>query len=268
VTPRQTRPRARPKPDRRTKSAATARRAAAAVAPARGDTRNAVFKAAAAAFSAHGFAGTGVDHIADLARVNKAMIYYHFSDKLELYREVVRDMLRAMGAAVTEILEAPLSPIEKIDRFILTFVRLADERPWFPTLMLREIAEGAPHLDIATLTLLRTVFMAFGRMLAEGQSAGVFRQMHPVLAYTSIIGPLVFNIARERIAAQPGREQLPMLVEISHADLVSHLQQAAHRILANDPPSPAQGSPRASARSRRSALRAKADPPSPTTSHP
>ena len=254
---RQTIHRARPKPDRRTKKAGPARRPASQpIAPARGDTRNAVFKAAAAAFSAHGFAGTSVDHIADLARVNKAMIYYHFTDKLELYREIVRDMLRAMGAAVSEIQLAPLSPVEKIDRFILTFVRLADERPWFPTLMLREIAEGAPHLDIETLTLLRTVFMAFGKILLEGQSAGVFRQMHPVLAYTSIIGPLVFNIARERIAAQPGREQLPMLVEISHADLVSHLQQAAHRILAHDPPSPAHGPPRTTER------------PSSTTSQP
>ncbi len=232
MSPRPTTPRARPSADRRTKTAAPRHRAAAApLAPARGDTRNAVFKAAAAAFSAHGFAGTSVDRIADLARVNKAMIYYHFSDKLELYREVVRDMLRAMGAAVSDILAAPLSPIEKIDRFILTFVRLGDERPWFPTMMLREISEGAPHLDLDTLNLLRTVFAAFGRMLAEGQAAGVFRPMHPVLAYTSIIGPLVFNIARERIAAQSGREQLPMLVEISHADLVSHLQQAAHRIL-------------------------------------
>lgn len=197
------------------------------------DTRAAVFAAAAAAFSALGFAGTGVDHIAERARVNKAMIYYHFSDKLELYREVVRDMLRAIGTAMTEIADAPLLPVDKIDRFILTFVRLADDRPWFPTIMLREIAEGAPHLDLATLNLLRRVFMAFGRILMEGQAAGAFRPMHPVLAYTSIIGPLVFNTARERVAARPGRESLPMFVEISHADLVSHLQQAAHRILAS-----------------------------------
>jgi hypothetical protein len=112
----------------------------------------------------------------------------------------------------------------------------SDQRPWFPTLILREIAEGAPHLDVATLDLLRTVFAAFGRILTEGQAAGQFRSMHPVLAYMSIIGPLVFNSARERIAAQPGRENLPMLVGISHVDLVNHLQQAAHRILATNPP--------------------------------
>ena len=239
MSERAARTRAVPKQDTRRKRGRVARKTpkrSPATAVPRGDTRQAVFDAAAVAFSAHGFAGTGVDHIADRARVNKAMIYYHFHDKLELYREVVRDMMRAVGAAVSEIAAAPLSPIEKVDRFILTFVRLADQRPWFPTLMLREIAEGAPHLDLATLDLLRTVFMAFGRILSEGQAAGQFRSMHPVLAYTSIIGPLVFNSARERIAAQPGRDDLPMLVEISHVDLVNHLQQAAQRILATDPP--------------------------------
>lgn len=202
--------------------------------PAPPDTRTAVFDAAAAAFSARGFAGTGVDHIARTAAVNKAMIYYHFSDKLELYREIFRDMLRAVGAAVSEIAGSADPPELKLDRFIATFVRLADDRPWFPTMMLREIAEGAPHLDAPTLDLLRIVFMAFGRIIGEGQASGRFRPMNPVLAYTSIIGPLVFNSARERLAARPGRTHLPMLAAISHADLVHHLQQAAHRILSPD----------------------------------
>ena len=48
--------------------------------------------------------------------------------------------------------------------------------------MLREIAEGAPHLDLQTMGLMKNVFMAFGRILDEGSVAGVFRPLHPVLA--------------------------------------------------------------------------------------
>ena len=61
------------------------------------DTRQDVFLAAAELFSARGFDGVGVDDIAHVARLNKAMIYYHFDDKLALYRDVVRDMLRTVG---------------------------------------------------------------------------------------------------------------------------------------------------------------------------
>ena len=98
-------------------------------------------------------------------------------------------------------------------------------------MMLREIAEGAPHLDLDTFALMRGVFVALGRILAEGAAAGTFRPVPPILAYTSIVGPLLMNAARERMAAQPGRSQLPMFVEISHADLIAHIQYSAHRML-------------------------------------
>ena len=195
-------------------------------------TRDAVFNAGATLFSARGFDGVSVDDIAALAGVNKAMIYYHFADKLTLYRTVVADMLSAAGARVSAIAQAEVAPSEKLDRFVENFVRLADERPWFPTLMLREIAEGAPHLDLDTLTHIRTVFLGFGRILREGEAAGVFRTIHPILAYTSIVGPLIMNAARERVAAQPGRQHLPMLVAISHDDLIAHGQETARRMLA------------------------------------
>jgi AcrR family transcriptional regulator len=196
-------------------------------------TRDAVFQAAASLFSARGFDGVSVDDIAAAAEVNKAMIYYHFEDKLALYRSVVADMLSAVGERVTAIAAAAVEPQQKLDRFIENFVRLADERPWFPTLMLREIAEGAPHLDLDTLAHIRTVFVSFGRILQEGEAAGVFRKIHPILAYTSIVGPLIMNAARERVAAQPGRQHLPMLMAISHDDLIAHVQEAARRMLTN-----------------------------------
>lgn len=201
-------------------------------------TREAVFQAAARLFSARGFDGVSVDHIAAEAGVNKAMIYYHFADKLTLYRLVVADMLSAVAERVTAIADTGIAPFEKVSRFIEMFVRHADERPWFPPMMLREIAEGAPHLDVGTLANIRAVFVAFGRILREGEAAGVFRTIHPVLAYTSIVGPLIMNAARERVAAQPGRQNLPMLVAISHDDLIAHGQETARRMLATDFPGP------------------------------
>ena len=195
-------------------------------------TRDLLFQAAAALFSARGFDSVSVDDIAARAAVNKAMIYYHFADKLALYRAVVTDMVTAVGERVSDLAESPLAPADKLDRFIEAFVRLADERPWFPTLMLREISEGAPHLDVGTLSHIRTVFLAFGKILVDGERAGVFRRVHPVLAYTSIVGPLIMNAARERVAAQPGRAHLPMLIQISHDDLIAHGQETARRMLA------------------------------------
>jgi len=190
-------------------------------------TRAAVFQAAAAAFSDRGFDGVGVDEIAAIAGVNKAMIYYHFTDKLELYREVVRDMLRDASVRVTAIAESDRPAPLRLETFIAAFVEMADARPWFPTLMLREMAEGGPRLDPDTLVLMRSVFVAFARIVQEGQATGAFRSVNLVLAYMSTIGPLLLNAARERAARQPGRSDLPMFVEVPHAVLAAHMQQVA-----------------------------------------
>ena len=236
-------PPARPAPRRRPgpRPAAPARAAGAAKTPKAARTaprppdlatRDAVFLAAADAFSAHGFDGVTVDAIAARARVNKAMIYYHFDDKLALYREVVRDMLRAVGARISEIAGTPQPADEKVKAFIAALVDLTGTHPWFPTLMIREIAEGAPRLDAETLGLIRHVFVTFGGLLAEGQAAGLFRPVNPVLAYMSALGPLMFNAARERAAARPGRASLPMFAEVPRADLVRHMQELTLRMLA------------------------------------
>lgn len=195
------------------------------------DSKSAISAAAATLFAAKGFDGVGVDDIAKAAGLNKAMIYYHFADKLALYRSVVADLMRSTGAAVTAIAEQPKPPVEKLDGFVEAFVRIAVERPWFPTLLLREISEGAPHLDLDTLQNLRAVIGAFARILAEGQAAGAFRKVHPVLAYTSVVGPLLFNAARERVAATHEGSDLPMLIRVPQAELLAHMQQSARRML-------------------------------------
>jgi AcrR family transcriptional regulator len=197
-------------------------------------TRQAIFAAAAEAFSRHGFDGVVVDDIARAAGVNKAMIYYHFDDKLALYREIVREMLRSAGVRVTAIADGPQPAEEKIACWVATFVALSEERPYMPPLMLRELAEGAPHLDGDTLALIRHLVAAFGRILAEGQQSGVFRPVNPMLAYITLLAPLMFNAARERAAAQRPHADFPMFVTIPHAELIRHMQQVGLRMLQKD----------------------------------
>jgi len=151
--------------------------------------------------------------------------------KIALYREVVRDMFRAGGAGVRLIAEGADPPAEKIRHFVQSFVELGDERPWFPTLMLREIAEGAPHLDTETLNLMRDVFVQFAGIVTAGQASGAFRPVHPVLAYMSVIGPLLLNAARERAGSRRDRAHLPMFIAVSHQELSQHLQETAVRML-------------------------------------
>jgi TetR/AcrR family transcriptional regulator len=200
------------------------------------DTRDLIFAAAATAFSTHGYDGVSVEAIAQAAGVNKAMIYYRFEDKLGLYRAVVRDMLEAVGSAATVIADSADAPEKKVERFIQTLSSVRETRPWFPPLMMREMAAGAPRLDSDTLALMKVVFAAFGAILQSGVAAKVFRPVHPLLAYMSIMGPMLMNAVRERAAARPGRAAFPMFVPVDRRELVAHMQETALRMLAKDRP--------------------------------
>lgn len=207
--------------------------------PARGrprsgrDSQAAVFAAAATEFAERGYDAAGVDRIAGKARVNKAMIYYHFADKLALYRAIVSDGLQTMSETIGAIVSSVDTPPSKLDRFIAAFAGMTENRPWMPAMMLREIAEGAPRLDPATMEHMRGVITGFGAILKQGQALGLFRQIHPILAYEWVIAPIIVNAARERVAAQPQRktQDFPMLVEISHAQVIAHGQETARRML-------------------------------------
>src|SRR5262245_10319307 len=110
-------------------------------------SRERLFAAATREFAARGFAGASVDRIAAAARLNKAMIYYHFKSKAELYRDILREMFAAVGARVAAVAGSSASPEDKLRAFVDAFATEAEARPHFPPIWFREIAEGGPHLD-------------------------------------------------------------------------------------------------------------------------
>src|SRR6478672_10320426 len=109
-------------------------------------SRRRLFTAAAAEFAARGFAGASVDRIARAARVNKAMIYYHFSSKAALYSEILRDMFEAVAIRVANAALASSNPDEKVRAFVEASKIEAEARPHFPPIWLRESAESGAHL--------------------------------------------------------------------------------------------------------------------------
>src|SRR5512142_748338 len=113
-----------------------------------------ILAAAAAEFAARGFAGARVDRIARSARVNKAMLYYHFGNKKTLYRTLLRRMFALAAERLAPIAHENRDPAEKLDRLIGAMAHHIAEHVNLPQIMLREIAEGGARLDRETLAAL------------------------------------------------------------------------------------------------------------------
>jgi AcrR family transcriptional regulator len=165
------------------------------------DSHSALFQAAALEFSERGFDGAGVNRIAERAGVNKAMLYYHFRNKRALYVAVLRDVFSAVSARARAIADGPGRPQEKLDAWIATIVDEAAARPWFPPMMLRELASGAPRLDPDTFAMMNAVYAAVRDVIEQGQREGEFRDVDPLLTHMTIMPPILIFFARQRVLA-------------------------------------------------------------------
>src|SRR6476659_7219115 len=154
-----------------------------------------ILEAAAREFAERGFGGARVDRIARRARVNKAMIYYHFKSKQALYRTLLLCMFSLVAARLQTIAALDRAPAEKIDLAIAGLADFIQDHAVFPAIMLREVAEGGAHLDRETLKALGAVPAAIARIVHEGVAAGAFRRIDPVFAYFSLLTPIVLFLA-------------------------------------------------------------------------
>ncbi|MGC4085081.1 MAG: helix-turn-helix domain-containing protein [Vicinamibacterales bacterium] len=161
-----------------------------------------ILAAAAQEFSARGYAGARVDRIARRARVNKAMLYYHFGSKQALYRSLLRQSFGAIAAELATIAASGLPHERRLDAAIDAVAAHIEAHAYFPSIMLREMAEGGAHLDAETLRFLASVPRAFATILRPGVEHGAFRDMHPIAAYFTTIAPIVMFVASTPVRRQ------------------------------------------------------------------
>ncbi|HKW01137.1 MAG TPA: TetR/AcrR family transcriptional regulator [Vicinamibacterales bacterium] len=219
--------------------AATARRT-----PGAPTTRDRLLAAAAEEFAARGFDGAKVDRIAARARINKAMLYYHFKSKTALYQAILLDRFGRVAAAVEAVREQGGTPEAQLRGFVEALAGTAFTQPQFPPLWLREIADGGRHLAPPIVSEMSRVVGTLGAILAEGHAAGKFRQVNPLVTQIGIVAPLLFFAA-----TAPVRERFKQLVptEIANApgqEVVANVIAATLAAVAPRESRPSPGSSR------------------------
>lgn len=194
-------------------------------------SRQRILAAAAQEFSARGFAGAGIDRIARRARLNKAMIYYHFAGKQALYEAVLEDLYVAVAGRLGTVAAGPGTPAEKIDTFIEVLAQEVEARRHLLPVILREMAAGGPRLRRQTLEMIGGIFRVVSAIIAEGVRTGAFRPTDPVMAFPTMIGPIVVFRASAPVRARIGRLGIADISANDSRAFVSHLQAVTRRML-------------------------------------
>ena len=194
-------------------------------------TRQALFGAAAKEFALHGFAGGSVDRIAAAARLNKAMIYYHFGSKAGLYAEILHDMFGAVGERVRHIAASDGTPSEKVRRFVEAIAIEAEARPHFPRIWFREIADGGKHLADTTTREVAAIVAALGEFIQAGVRAGEFVPVPHMLVHAGIVSPLLLFFASRPLRDRMERAGVRGAAQFDRDQVVRHVQNVTIGIL-------------------------------------
>jgi TetR/AcrR family transcriptional regulator len=202
------------------------------------DSRSRIISAACAEFADRGFDGAKVDRIAARARLNKAMIYYHFRSKQALYRELLRTMLGELAERIRPITFTDQTPFEKLDAFVEELVNAGLARPDMPPIILREIAAGGRHVDATTLQPMLGLLEAMTAIVTDGVERGEFRKIDPLLLHLTTIWPVMVYLI-----SKPMRIKMESVARVdtsilSQASFIHHMQHLNRSAVALYPASP------------------------------
>jgi TetR/AcrR family transcriptional regulator len=134
-------------------------------------SRAAILAAAERIFADSGLAGARTDAIAAKAGVNKALLYYYFKSKDDLYRAVLEDHVEKFSREAMRALASEGSARAVVLRYVGTHFDFLSSRPYYSRLLERLIA--APHGQRFVEPLVKRYSVPLARRLMEVIERGV-----------------------------------------------------------------------------------------------
>ena len=181
-------------------------------------SRRAILEAAKKEFGELGVDGARTEAIARAAGVNKALLYYYFTDKEALYGAVLDDVFAMRFQVLGSILESELPAGEKILRFARQHFDYVSGEDHYPRLvqyeMMRAAGGNSPHLPRLIQSFFRPMLARVTAVVRQGIAERRLRPVDPVHLVLSIIGVNVFHVL-----SAPVLKGLPLSPQTRHRPL-------------------------------------------------
>jgi TetR/AcrR family transcriptional regulator len=159
-------------------------------------TRARILEAATHEFSANGLAGARTERIAEAAGVNKALLYYYFRSKQELYNAALEDLAEKVVMSGLSAMSLECSAGERLVHFALNHFDRIHTRRTFQSLMQQEMIRFRHGEENAVAPLVQKVFkpmmQSFREAFTEGQSSGELIRVDDMQMMYAALGANVF----------------------------------------------------------------------------
>jgi AcrR family transcriptional regulator len=147
-------------------------------------------------FAEHGLAGARVDRIASRAGVNKAMIYYYFRSKENLYQTVISQQLSKVRILAEEIVTTEVNPDSLLLRLAELYNSLFENQEDLVPILLREVASGGERIRRTLKQIItgKRLGKKVKEIIGQGRKRGLFRDVDTKQAIISFMGMNMFYL--------------------------------------------------------------------------
>lgn len=155
-------------------------------------SRASILEAAGRIFAGQGLSGARTDAIATEAGVNKALLYYYFKSKEDIYRAVLEEQLTGFHLKALQILsqKGPVAPI------LLEYVRnhfdFIGAHPYYPRLFQRMMLAGNRRAERLVAQRIIPVARKMDALLRRGIRNGELRPFDVSHTAISLVALTVF----------------------------------------------------------------------------
>ena len=158
-------------------------------------TARRILAAAERHFAAQGMAGARTDEIAADAHANKAMLYYYFGNKRRLHRAVLENLFRQLSKVVYSPPAPDAPPRDRLRAWVNGYFDFLVTHPNYPRLVQREAMDATPKIEWIARDYFQPFFKHLTGLIADGVSAGEFRDVDPRQTAFTMLGATAFYFA-------------------------------------------------------------------------
>jgi TetR/AcrR family transcriptional regulator len=156
--------------------------------------RSEILRAAAQTFAMHGLEGARTESIAEAARVNKALLFYHFKSKNGLFSAVVEDLMGGVHRSLIDLLSSPAPPQEVIVRYLDRFFEAVSSRPDLGCLIQRAILTDSKLAERMAQRYFIPRFLKLAALIRRGVRQGCFRRVDAFQTALSLNALVIFSV--------------------------------------------------------------------------
>ncbi len=167
------------------------------------DARADLLNAAARLFASQGYSATGVQEIADVAGMNKAMLYYYFGSKERIYDLLIAEGIGGLQHAVVQASQPGLPIAERLRAFLTAYLSLVVERPWVAHIIYREVMGYGERARQTVTDHFSESIRQIAQLLADAHSDGALRQVDPTLSAYTLLGMATIFISSFFLTGRP-----------------------------------------------------------------